>query len=197
MMIFGNFKTQKDAVDIATQMARNIKTTVVIHSSKKDVDNEVLITNEDNVLDYTSFLTVEEVLDKTESDLKLAKAEMTVALVESKRIKAQLKGADPVETNHLILSIDELINFCPPKPGSTLITKTLANCGKYCSITFTSVFGETARDAPILFVLQICKNFSTSWFVIASICIVINSGFKATYSLKKLSNGLVLDLIIK
>ncbi|AUF83395.1 DUF2188 domain-containing protein [Mesoplasma syrphidae] len=86
----GNFKTKAEAIDMARKMAKGNRTILRIHTDKSGYD----------IVDYTSIQTSNEIFDKTLSDVKLARAELTVAKVEKQKRKSELKVAH--ETEHYI-----------------------------------------------------------------------------------------------
>ncbi|SYV95565.1 Uncharacterised protein, partial [Mycoplasma putrefaciens] len=78
----GTFKTFAQAVDTAVKMAKTEKLYLDIYSDQ----NQLL-----DSLNYTKTLSVQEVYQKSISDLKLARAEKTVSKIELDQRKQDYK----------------------------------------------------------------------------------------------------------
>jgi len=77
----GTFKTSAQAVNVARKMAKTEKLVLEIFSE----DNKLIET-----LNYKHILTSQEIYQKALSDLKLARAEKTVAKIEFDKRKIEL-----------------------------------------------------------------------------------------------------------
>lgn len=66
----GTINSLDDAVILAKKIAQDEKTLLIIHGEEETISTKT---------DYTNFLTVEEVQGRQENEVKLAKAELTVA----------------------------------------------------------------------------------------------------------------------
>ncbi|WP_026389151.1 DUF2188 domain-containing protein [[Acholeplasma] multilocale] len=98
----GNFKTRDEAIEMARKLAKGNKTILRIHNQGSGYD----------VVDYTSILTSNELYSKTLSEVKLARAELTVATMEYKKRKEEKKSSNeadmPIARRKLQLSKDRL-----------------------------------------------------------------------------------------
>lgn len=82
----GTFITQKDAIDEAKKLAREFKLIVRVYADEENNQNEELMT-----IDYTSFFNSKEMVERTTSELKLAKAEKNVAILELEQRVSEYK----------------------------------------------------------------------------------------------------------
>ncbi|PPE06448.1 hypothetical protein [Mesoplasma corruscae] len=88
----GSFITQEDAVNEAKKLAREFKLIVRIFANEDEQTQELM------TIDYTSFFNSKEMVERTTSELKLAKAEKNVAILElEQRIQEHKKNKNSNE----------------------------------------------------------------------------------------------------